>query len=240
MMMNIAILQLLVFIVLIGVIMFFIKRQKKMGLMTIKGRSHNWIFSIYLLALIVCTVIYFMIPSSDMTYSEPKSIEQSMEEEQELHDRLFSGDIAEASENLRNEFYFEFTEDVLIVKPTYQDNYYSGNILFERVEDFEDEVQVYLYSGNSYIDGFDFTDRIDPPSFVLEENELQVIERSSEISFAKLAQEFTLTQFSDRHSGNPFHTESSSYHGAYFVYIQVPMDVDVTSAYSDIELTEVK
>ncbi|RNA68589.1 hypothetical protein [Alteribacter keqinensis] len=240
-MMLAMVLQLVVFILLFGGIYFVIKKQRRMGVAMVKGRSRNWFFTLYICALLICAAAFYLIPGEQFNQTVALEYEAAFEAEEELRTLLNEGRYEEAVGNLVNSFTFDYFDDVVVVNAMYRD-YFDGSVIVDATDELDGEMEAYLYMGRSYVDGFDFTGQINAPHLVVHEDELQIHLEETNISFANLGKEFTISQFmEDNDSDDPFgHRSSSSYHGSTYIYLRVPAGVSVESADDGLYVEEVK
>ncbi|MDM5318129.1 hypothetical protein QUF49_19190 [Fictibacillus sp. b24] len=206
----------------IGTYMF---NKRRGGLRKIK-----WLLGGYTVVLLLATAISFTLLPQNVT--EGKMVTRSemdkvQEAQSKVLERAFNGKL----ENFKGTFLekenwsFPTKENTLDVNMIDKEMY--GIMVFvEKKKNNDGVIEAAHYYGKSYIDGMDFTDKLESPSLEFDGKTLSIkAPKMLEVSFTKFSQGFAFSQFSG--TGNAFEDRHTSVMGNDFILLSVPRDLKI-------------
>ncbi|KZE64816.1 hypothetical protein AWM68_09155 [Fictibacillus phosphorivorans] len=225
-------------IVMLIPILFFVVIT--MGIGTYMVRSNNkrsgglrkikWLLGGYTLVLLLATAFSVTLLPEHVT--EGKMVTRSeMDKVQAAQSKIIDRAFAGKLENVKGAFLekenwsFPFKGSTLDINMIDKEMY--GIMVFVEKKKINGVVEATHYYGKSYIDGMDFTDKIESPSLAVDGKTLSIkAPKMLEVSFTKFSEGFAFSQFSG--TRNAFEDHHTSVMGNDFILLSVPSDLNIT------------
>ncbi|UAL49285.1 hypothetical protein LG311_10400 [Sutcliffiella horikoshii] len=207
-------------IIFLGIIIFVFLLLTRGVKFTTSIKKNSLILSGYIIILLCSMVIYFLMPEAEHMEWKGEGAEESSSL---LYERLMNKEDIE-EDYLSSKKLYELSGQELEIKV--QDNYTPEYmVMFERTPDLEGEIEVILYKGLLFIEEFDLSNELPPPTMEFSNDLLEIVHPTFfEKNMAYTAPEFPFTQFSGERSSMQGYGRSSR---DAIIYVKVPEDVEV-------------
>ncbi len=154
-----------------------------------------WLLLTYIGALIISLAIASFV-MCDSTKAREILLEKDIRESRvELEQRLSSGSFEQIDANyLLKQSSFEYHQPSMQLMVN---DHFISRIFIEKKEQDDGVIDAYVFSSGLYINGVNFTERIKPPTFSLNNNQFEIYPPSNheEINISMMKNEFTISQF---------------------------------------------
>ncbi|MGD6993669.1 hypothetical protein [Sutcliffiella horikoshii] len=217
--------------IILSVYTFFSKQAKSINFST-SVKKNILVLGGYVIILFVSMVMNFLIPEEKLMEVENKGGNQ---EGFLLYENLMNKE--EVGEKYLESFdVYPLKEKELVIRNS--EGFAEYNVLFQKTEELQEEIEVQFYKGQFEINEFDFSDELPLPSIRFTNN---IIEVENAPYFEKnigfMTPEFPFTQFNRERWEEQ---GSSSASRSPIIYIKIPKDVDVIWNKESIFVDEVK
>lgn len=210
---------------LIVVIFMVIKVMSKKVLFK-TARTSKLIIVSYIVLLSVGVLIAYLLPNRNVANEPDIDVEQVKYLEGDFHNIANNGELAStAGINETDKWSFAYDKAQLTVFEN------GGNwILYEKKAENGGQIDVVRYTTKHVINGFDYTDEIEPPRVELAGKQLSISEAPQvNISVAIFYKEFTVTQF----TGESMFDGRNQISGKDALVIRVPANVEIVTNQKD-------
>ncbi|MGA4721463.1 hypothetical protein [Fictibacillus nanhaiensis] len=226
-MIIISFLPILIVFIIVAFGIGIMRSNTKVSLGTKKIR---WILSGYTIILAIATVIsLFILPNHKndekiATADEMNKIENA---QNRAVNNLYSGNLDDLDKAFseKKKWSFSFDKKSLDIVLTEGETGIMS-VFAERKSENDGEIEATYHVGKSYIDGVDFTDKVNSPELLLNGQQLTVNNPALvTVSFSRFSPGFAYSQFS---KGGHFSQENrSSVIGRDFILLKVPNDIEI-------------
>ena len=208
-------------VIFIAILSLYIRVSRKFVTLKIT----HWLLLVYTGVLVVS-----MIASPFVIDVKGKQILQISEDEsekvkQDFYAKISKGKIDEISNRgLLKHSSFEFHQPSLKINFT---GIETPLIYIEKTKTADQRIEAYAFVTGLFINGVDFTEKIQPPRFIVSDTDGSITIHNEEhqtINVSLLKNEFTITQFLG--GAKMF---SLIKHDAPVIYLKVPKDLEITS-----------
>jgi len=226
------IINLVLFIgIFVAIYLFFSKGAKRINFST-SVKKNIILLGGYVFILFVSMVIYFMIPDEKFMEVQNKEANQdgfllyeSLMNKEEVDEKY----LASVDD-------YSLEEKELVIRSKGRATEY--NVLFNKTEELQEEIEVQIYKGQFEINEFDFSDELPLPIVNYTDNILEVENAPFiEKNIAFMTPEIPFTQFNRERWEEQ---GSSSASRSPIIYIKIPKDVNVIWNKENIFVDEVK
>ncbi|NLP52866.1 hypothetical protein [Bacillus sp. RO1] len=217
--------------VIVGIYIFFSKGVKRVKFLT-SIKKNIFVLGGYAIVLLVSMVIYFMIPDENFMEVQRQGKNQSgfllfenLMNKEEVDEKYLASVDA-----------YPLKDKELVIRN--KAGFAEYNVLFQKTEELQEEIEVQIYKGQFEINEFDFSNELPLPTINYTNNIIEVENAPYfEKNLAFLTPEFPFTQF----SGERWEVQGSgSAQSSPIIYINIPKDVDVIWNKDNIIVDEVK
>lgn len=219
-----ALLPLFFIMVLIFLFIISINRNKTLK---VKKKSSMLFFKMYSGILILGTIAYFIIPNELVSMEEFKRIEADSDfyHETKFYDDLLEGKF-EPKGIFEKQKQWEFPMEANNISLAgYKDQF---QIIAERTEELDNRIEVYYYSGEHIVDGFDVSHLISIPTVKKEREDTIRIHRDPiDLTLFKVMPEMHITMFETGSFDAFFGTSFGSSHHNGILFFRIPANVNI-------------
>lgn len=226
-----AVFTFLPFFILVLMIVWLVNKYLKENKLMVKVT--HWLFLVYVTVLVAATCATSFFIGQKIIYKEWSPVAEIEDGRVEYYKKLEKGQIHQLDHLLKLSS-FEYDEPTLTLNFSSMEHPHHVYIDKKASNDGNIEARVFAYG--VYINGLDFSDQLQPPTFSLHENTLLMGRTLSEGSFPPdfsemydinvsiVKDEFTMTQFSE---GLQFF--NPIIHGDIVVYLTLPKDINIVN-----------
>lgn len=217
-------LSIVIFLIIVILVVFRVK------LNFFKWRINLVLVGIYLAVLIMAVPIMYLLPMQDIT--TPVKDTNQVVEETDQEKMIPLGDIfknyngqslgSPGGVYQNSSKTFKFAGNTLALNIPSNDNY---NILVDRKNVDDGEIEVSSFIAPHNINGVDFTKEIEPPDISVQGNTLSIIKKKQQLNFAQFEANFVLDQFT--HLNVHDNRSNVSSFGENVVLLRVPKSLEI-------------
>lgn len=227
-----AVMTFLPYFILVLVIVFLVNKYSNKKRLTVKVT--HWLFIVYVTVLLIASFTAPFFINQKLTYKEWHSKAEIEDSWVNYNKVLEEGQINRIKHVLKSSS-FEYDEPTLELNFDQMD--YSRHVYVERKDSDDNNIEVRILASGVYINGFDFTDQIKPPTFSLHGNTLSMARTLNDeqfspdyssmydINVAIVKNEFSVTQFSE----DGVKIFDSMDNGGTDIYLKIPLHLEITN-----------
>ncbi|MFS1519323.1 hypothetical protein V1503_23080 [Bacillus sp. SCS-151] len=210
---ELATFQIILFIILVGLFSLMIKAGKKISSLKIT----HWLLFIYTGLLLLSSVFIAFVSDDSLKQQEVKQGET----DHDFYSLLSSIEIDKLDPDyiIKAKSFDDYRNQTLEVNFTEK---YSPHVIVERKLSSDNKIQVFNLSSGLFVDGIDFSSKLAPVGFILNENRLIINSPSQDINIKLVKAPFPVRQFTEESLFN-------QYDGRVYqvIYLKVPNDVEL-------------
>ncbi|UOE96203.1 hypothetical protein [Alkalihalobacillus sp. LMS39] len=211
----------LIFVITMGI--YAVKREHKPKPVFFTGKKIKWLFSFYVIVLVIGCITAFFIPVKQVNSVETYTDEENTKATEEFYDNVYSGQI-EDIENIQQLQYEQFSyQGSELHMKLQEDEFIDEVIVVEQKQTNDELVEVAYYSTRTLASDAVYSQT---PFFVTQEQNTLLFSfpEQVEIEFAATKQPFTVSQF----SGEDWFSYSYRHLiGQNVIYVKIPKDVQL-------------
>jgi|SRR5699024_3436632 len=221
-------------VLLIGMIIVFLLLRSNVSLFGwVNGKRAYIMMGIYMAILFIAAGVYVFGPKVETGKEVEEAHEQGLEN---IDGAVF--DIIEGEQSIdilddyiKDHDMMPYESNALSIQ-VLRDEYLTGYVLIEEIEDLKGNIEVTTYEPPQYASGIDVSDLFEHVSFRLEDETLTIESpyQNTEVTVNHLKPEFVFDQFMKRSESRPDQVVQDQ-HGielnSDLLYIQVPKDITI-------------
>ncbi|WP_223701784.1 hypothetical protein [Sutcliffiella deserti] len=214
----------LVFLILL-VMLVFIPRLSKKRLWTASSNMNIKFMIGYIGVLLLSASVFYLLPEKQVMESvmlKNETVSSDNLYVDLIHDRTVDG------KYIKKKSSTPYEKSKLHLKIEQPNDHFQGTlIIVKRDPNLTDRVEATTYVGKSFAGEIDISDKVPYSSFLIKEDTLTIIKPpETEIQFDVFKSEFSFSQFT---AEGWMHTMNSSSFGTVILYLEVPVDLEVTT-----------
>ena len=214
-------------IIIVALISLYVIIAKK----AVRIKNINRVLMIYILVLFVFTMIYFVVPKSEVQLEaveikEVHDMEQLDKMSNSMYSYLEKGELDQVKDNIIDEQIYRYDGKEIILEETPGIEEWL-NIYIEVKDHNDGVINVTQVHTGTYVNNMDVTAYINPSKLVFNNGQLKFDDPEPKyLKMTSFKKEFPITQFSGEKDEN-LGFSSSTYLGNNMMYIQIPKDTVV-------------
>ena len=177
----------------------------------------------YVVILLICTLVVSIFTPSDGAEMKTVHIKDVEKQSEELQEAIAEGKLNQLNPRfIGKKWSFHYTEQKLLVET---ENTLDTQIIVERKDSNEDNIDVVYYRSKSTMNNTDITSLKNMPRMILEGNTLTIKKpKKFKMDFYQFQNPFPVAQFNNEHL---FSHNTSFYGGSTVLYLHIPKDLEI-------------